>query len=149
MPPNLDRVDWIGLTTEDPVDPQRRIIDAHLHLWDHEGMGRHLIADFVAETRGGHNVTDVVFIESAMSYRETGPELLRPVGETEFAAAQARASDDYVTRVAAIVALADVMHWTMCSTRTKRQARDGSAEYDSRSRRIRAPRSTHATRPDS
>lgn len=96
-----DRLKWIALTREEPVDPRRRIIDAHHHLHG----GGYVVADLLADTGAGHNVTHTVFVETMTNYRETGPESLRPVGETEFVAAQARESG---ARIAAIVAFADL-----------------------------------------
>jgi L-fuconolactonase len=98
---------WLSLTREDPIDPQRRIIDAHHHL--HEAGDRtYLLDDLLADTRAGHNVTHTVFVETSAAYRAGGPEELRPVGETEFAAAQARESAGRETRIAAIVSFADL-----------------------------------------
>ena len=103
----LDHLHWLALTQEEPVDPKRRIVDAHHHLRDDEGH-RYLLADLLADTRAGHNVTHTVFVETMASYRTSGPERLRPVGETEYVAAQARESDHRATRIAAIVAYADL-----------------------------------------
>ena len=98
---------WLALTREEPLDPRRRIIDAHHHLHE-SGDYKYLLADLVADARSAHNVTDTVFVEAMESYRQAGPEALRPVGETEFVAAQARKSDQGATRIAAIVAFADL-----------------------------------------
>jgi L-fuconolactonase len=105
---NFDRWEWASLTSEEPVDSQRRIIDAHHHLWD-RGESKFLVDDLLAYTQAGHKVTDTVFMECRAFYRETGPEVLRPVGETEFIAGQARVSERRGTRVAAaIVSYADM-----------------------------------------
>jgi L-fuconolactonase len=101
------RAEWLALTREEPVDPHRRIVDAHHHLnpaQDH----RYLVDDLISDTRAGHNVTHTVYVETLASYRPDGPEELRPVGETEFAAAQARESDGRPTRIGAIVPYADL-----------------------------------------
>jgi predicted TIM-barrel fold metal-dependent hydrolase len=108
MASDFDRLEWIGLTREEPVDPERRIIDAHHHLWDH-GEGRtYLLDDFLADTGAGHKVTDSVFVECGTSYRQDGPKALRPVGETAFVAEHVRKSEGCATCVAAIVAFADL-----------------------------------------
>jgi L-fuconolactonase len=99
--------EWTKLTMEDPVDPRRRIVDAHHHLHDRQPEP-YLVDDLISDTRAGHNVTHTVCCETSVSYRDEGPEALRPVGETEFFAAQARASDGRATRIAAIVAFADL-----------------------------------------
>jgi L-fuconolactonase len=103
---NTERTEWLSLTAEDPVDPRRRIIDSHHHLYD-SGDRRYVYDDLVADI-GGHNVTDSVFIETVTNYREEGPEELRPVGETEFVAGQARLSERESPRLSAIVAFADL-----------------------------------------
>ena len=38
------RADWLALYREDIIDPARRIIDAHHHLWDRQG-GRYLLEE--------------------------------------------------------------------------------------------------------
>lgn len=99
--------EWITLTTEEPVDPRRRIVDAHHHLYD-RGADHYLLADLLADTGSGHNVTHTVVVEGKYGYRTEGPDALRPVGETEFFATQAAASDTAETQVAAIVSFADL-----------------------------------------
>ncbi len=105
---DCDRLEWIALTKEEPVDPARRIIDAHHHLWDREDQLRYLLDELVSDTRASHNVTDTVFVTCHTSYREEGPEHLRPVGETEFVASLGRAAGGWRTPVAGIVGFADM-----------------------------------------
>jgi L-fuconolactonase len=102
-----DHLQWLALTREEPLDARRRIVDAHHHLHDTEG-NRYLLDDLISDTRSGHNVTHAVFVETMAGYRQGGPEALRPVGETEFVAAQARESEGRATRIAAIVGFADL-----------------------------------------
>ncbi|MEZ5261758.1 MAG: amidohydrolase family protein [Acidimicrobiales bacterium] len=69
------------------------------------------LADLHADTGGGHNVVRTVFLECGAEYRTDGPEHLRPVGETEFVAAQAEASaGSGQAEIAAIVSTADPQH---------------------------------------
>jgi len=78
---------------EQPIDPQRPIIDPHLHHWEllpDSGTLRsshrflfHEALDMV--NRSGHNITHTVFAECLTMYRADGPPELAPVGETEFA----------------------------------------------------------------
>jgi L-fuconolactonase len=103
---SVDRTEWLTLTGEEPVDARRRIVDPHHHLYDSGGR-RYLYDDLISDM-GGHNVTDTVFIETVTNYRERGPEELRPVGETEFVAGQARASAGGTPRLSAIVSFADL-----------------------------------------
>jgi predicted TIM-barrel fold metal-dependent hydrolase len=99
----------IPVTREDAVDPHRQIVDSHHHLHQ-AGTDKaiYLLDDMLSHTRAGHNVTHTVFVEAGTGFRSGGPETLRPVGETEFVAAQARQSDQCATRVAAIVPFADL-----------------------------------------
>jgi predicted TIM-barrel fold metal-dependent hydrolase len=78
---------------EPPLDPDRPIIDPHLHLWDilaargsPQAPQRFLLAETL-ETLGasGHDVTHTVFVECQAMYRQDGPPELRSLGETEFA----------------------------------------------------------------
>lgn len=110
--------EWIGLTHEEPVDPARRIIDPHHHLWG-EGqrsnpntysggnepayLPEHLHADM-----NGHRFIGSVFVECGIGYRSEGPEHLRSVGETEFIAHQASLASGKGPPLLGIVADADV-----------------------------------------
>ncbi len=101
---------WLALVTEDPLDPERPIIDPHHHLWD-DARNPYLLDELLADTASGHRVVATVFVECLSMYRRDGPPALRPVGETEFVEAvateSARRGD--ATRVAAgIVGFADL-----------------------------------------
>src|SRR6185436_4301593 len=78
---------WLAQVVEEIIEPERRIIDPHHHLWF--GWGRfsdYLLADLWGDTESGHKIEKTVFIECGAGYRETGPDHLKPVGETEFVA---------------------------------------------------------------
>lgn len=78
---------------EQAIDPDRPIIDPHLHLWEiRETPGslqraqRFLLDELVATiAASGHRITHAVFVECHQMYRQDGPEELRSLGETEFA----------------------------------------------------------------
>lgn len=74
------------------IDPEVRITDPHHHIWLEDGLIPYSVADFAADTLGGHRVERSMFIECDRGYRTDGPEELRPVGETELAAGFARES---------------------------------------------------------
>ena len=86
---------WLDQAREEPIDPDRPIIDPHHHLW-HAVGGRsaYLLADLWSDTGSGHDITKTVFVECRASYNADSPEHLRPIGETEFVARVARASRD-------------------------------------------------------
>jgi L-fuconolactonase len=105
---------WLDKIRESALEPTLPIIDPHHHLWDYPKVtgGRYLLDELLADTGSGHNIVATVFMECASMYRESGPESLRPVGETEFVQgiAAMSASGTYgATRVAAgIVGFADL-----------------------------------------
>jgi len=105
------RAQWRALTREDPLEPDLPIIDAHHHLWARPN-DRYFIDEFLAEARSGHNIRASVFVECGSFYRASGPALMRPLGEVEFAngiAAMAASGVFGDTRVAAgIVGTADL-----------------------------------------
>lgn len=79
--------------SELPIDKDRPIIDAHHHLWDvgqgHSKPTQAFFMEDLAREARDHNVVASVYLQVGASYLDTGPAALRPVGETEFAAAQA------------------------------------------------------------
>jgi predicted TIM-barrel fold metal-dependent hydrolase len=103
---------WLAKQPPEPIlDPDLPIIDTHHHLWQRPDH-RYLLDDFLADVRTGHNVVATVFEECHAMYRASGPEEMRPVGETEFVAGIAAMSASGLygpTRVAAgIVGFADL-----------------------------------------
>ncbi len=96
-------------TLEPIVDPDRPIVDPHHHLWRRPG-GDYLLEDLWADTGSGHHIERTVFVECRAEYRDSGPEHLRPVGETEFVRkiAEASAANPEQATIAAIVGHADL-----------------------------------------
>lgn len=74
---------WLDQVREPALEPERPICDPHHHLWDRAGY-RYLEDELLADLGTGHRVVSTVFVECAWAWRETGPEPLRPVGETAF-----------------------------------------------------------------
>ena len=85
--------EWQAGTQETAVDPHLPIIDPHHHLREGES-GRYHLSELAADLAGGHNILATVFIDSQTRYRREGPELLRPVGETEFVVASLAAEHE-------------------------------------------------------
>ncbi len=104
--------EWLQSVTEEPVDPDRPIIDPHHHLWRTPRWGSpYLLPDLWADTGSGHRIEKTVFVECRANYFKDGPESLRPVGETEFVAEiaeRSRQGGEGHARIAAIVAHADL-----------------------------------------
>jgi predicted TIM-barrel fold metal-dependent hydrolase len=96
---------------EEVLEPERPICDPHHHLWDHPGR-RYLLDELLADTGSGHNVVATVFVECMSMYRASGPQEMRPIGETEFVngiAAMSASGGFGRTRVASgIVSFADL-----------------------------------------
>lgn len=104
------RADWLALDVEAVFEPSLPIVDAHHHLWNEPG-NPYLLDAFLEDLESGHNIAATVFVQAHYGYRESGPEALRPVGETEKAEAMrlAALARPGSTRVAdAIVAHVDL-----------------------------------------
>jgi predicted TIM-barrel fold metal-dependent hydrolase len=103
--------EWLSQHTEDILDPDREIVDPHHHLW-HQEATLYDLDDLWGDTGGGHNITQTVFVECGSSYRDTGPDHLKPVGETEYVAERAKrsASTGGKATISGIVARADLDH---------------------------------------
>jgi predicted TIM-barrel fold metal-dependent hydrolase len=72
---------WDGLYI---IDPERPIVDAHHHIFNRPG--REYMADrYRADIASGHRVIASVYMEAGAFLRPDGPEMLRPIGELEFA----------------------------------------------------------------
>lgn len=70
---------------DEPVlEPDLPIIDAHHHLFTRPGL-RYLLDDYLADAALGHRIVATVYMELHSFARRDGPELLRPLGEVEFA----------------------------------------------------------------
>ena len=70
---------------DEPIlDPDLPIIDAHHHLFDRPAL-RYMLDDYLADARAGHKVVASVYVETQAFARPGGPEVLRPLGEIEFA----------------------------------------------------------------
>lgn len=101
---------WLAQHTEAALEPGLAIIDPHHHLSDH-GWGGYLAGDLLADLGAGHRIESTVFIQVGFAYRGSGPEWLKPVGETERVVAIAREAEQagQATRVCAgIVGFADL-----------------------------------------
>jgi len=105
------KVTWLSLHREEILEPDLPIIDSHHHLWERAGS-RYLLDDCLADMRTGHSIRASVFVECGACYRKSGPVLMAPVGEVEFAngiAAMAASGNSGGPLIAAgIVGTADI-----------------------------------------
>ena len=96
---------------EDVIEQALRIVDPHHHIWDQPG-NRYMFDDLLVDLQSGHNIIASVYVQTYTMSRASGPELMRPVGETEFAngiAAQSASGNYGSTQVCAgIVGSADI-----------------------------------------
>lgn len=100
---------WLSSVKEEIIDPDRRIIDSHHHLW-RTGLV-YQVDDLWRDTESGHNIVKTVFVDCEAEYRPDGPEHLKCLGETEFVVEQARLSEagtDGQAIIAAIVSRANL-----------------------------------------
>ncbi len=101
---------WLDLHHEEIIEPDRAIVDAHHHLWQEPG-NPYLLDAFAADLATAHRIGATVFVQAHFGYHPSGPEELRPVGETEKVVAIARTarSANHPTDIAAgIVGFADL-----------------------------------------
>ncbi len=91
-PRPLPNSDWLGKLPEEILEPDLPIVDPHHHLWDHPGS-RYLLDELLADVNSGHNIVATVFIQCGSGYRNSGPEEMRPIGESEFVRAIAEEGD--------------------------------------------------------
>ncbi len=75
---------WLGGHSEEALEPELPIIDAHHHLWV-RGTHRYLLEEYLADIDSGHNIVGTVFVQCGAMYRPEGDVAERPLGETEFA----------------------------------------------------------------
>ena len=105
---------WLARATpEDPIEPDLPIVDAHIHFWQHHTGYGYFVEDLARDVaESGHSVEATMFVEARSMYRASGPEHLRCVGETEFAAGMGAIADShtYTTcrAAAGIIAFADL-----------------------------------------
>lgn len=77
--------------SETAIEPDLPVVDAHHHVWDrkdHALATLYPVERLLQDLDGGHHVTGTVYAECSSHYRPSGPEELRPVGETEWIVAQ-------------------------------------------------------------
>ena len=109
-PRPLPNPEWLGRLSEGILEPDLPIVDPHHHLWDHPGS-RYLLDELLADVNSGHNIVATVFIQCGSGYRTSGPEEMRPIGESEFVRAIAEEADRRGTKTkicAGIVSFADL-----------------------------------------
>ena len=78
------RKDWLAQVTEETIEPTRRIVDPHHHFFvKSEVYPYYDLSELVADT-ATHGVEQTVYLQCWEGHRESGPEHMKPVGETEW-----------------------------------------------------------------
>lgn len=75
---------WLAARSEEPVDADMPIVDAHHHLYDRPNA-RYLLDELLKDLYSGHNVRATVTVQARAMLRADAPAHLQPLGETEFA----------------------------------------------------------------
>ena len=76
--------EWLALRPEEALEPDLPIIDSHHHLWVRPGT-QYLLDEFLADVKTGHDIRGSVFVDCGAFYRKSGPALMAPLGQLEFA----------------------------------------------------------------
>ncbi len=100
------RDEWLQSCHESIIEPELPIVDAHHHFYDRPGW-RYLQDDYRADACSGHAVRASVYMQALTHYRSSGPEALKPVGETEYVAG-ATGAGEAIAIAAGIVGHADL-----------------------------------------
>jgi L-fuconolactonase len=82
-PHPLVRPAWLARVQEEVLEPGLPIIDPHHHLWHDRPFGRYMPEQLFADLATGHRIVATVFMQCGWNHRTSGPEPLRPAGETE------------------------------------------------------------------
>jgi L-fuconolactonase len=77
----MDKESWLKLNPEETLEPDLEIIDSGMHIVD--TPTRHYLPEDFLREKAQQNVKKTVFIQCSFGYRQTGPEEMRVVGETE------------------------------------------------------------------
>ncbi|WP_345539107.1 amidohydrolase family protein [Variovorax defluvii] len=74
---------WLGAQSEDVIEPELPIIDAHHHIWSRAAP--YLVPELVGDLACGHNLRGTVYVEAGFAWREEGDPRFASVGEVEYA----------------------------------------------------------------
>lgn len=101
---------WLAQVTEEISDPDRIIVDPHHHFFDgSEYFQKYDLEKLRADT-ATHQIVQTVYLQCGEHHRTTGPDALKPVGETEWVdsiAAIAR-EDPEQTQIGAMIGTAEL-----------------------------------------
>lgn len=101
------REDWLGQRREEALEPELAIVDAHHHFYDRPGW-TYLRDEYMADATSGHSVEASVYMQALTRYRDSGPEHMKPVGETEYVVRSTVPQPDQPQIAQSIVGYADL-----------------------------------------
>ena len=98
--------EWFSQVNEDTIDPSRRIVDPHHHLWPVGGALPYGLNELLDDANSGHLIEKTIFIECGSSYDMSEPEHRASLGETRFVAAESARDPRHL--IAGIIAHIDL-----------------------------------------
>lgn len=75
--------DWLAMRTEEVIEPDLPIVDAHHHFWQRKDP--YFAAELLEDIQTGHMIRGTVYTECHSMYRADGDPRFSSVGEVEFA----------------------------------------------------------------
>ena len=76
------REDWLAQVAEPALEPTWEVVDPHHHFFSSGDFFQRYDLDTLRADTAAHRVTQTVFLQCGEHHLESGPEALRPVGET-------------------------------------------------------------------
>lgn len=104
------REEWLAQVIEPAFEPTWEVVDPHHHFFSSGDFFQRYTLDTLRADTAAHHVSQTVFLQCGEHHLTSGPESLRPVGETiwvDSIAAAARAEPDAV-QIGGIVATAEL-----------------------------------------
>jgi len=104
------REDWLAQVVEPAFEPDWEVVDPHHHFFSSGDFFQRYDLDVLQADTAAHRVTQTVFVQCGEHHFTTGPEALRPVGETMWVdglATAARSRPD-TAQIGAIVGTAEL-----------------------------------------
>ncbi|HEY2245548.1 MAG TPA: hypothetical protein VGH47_15255 [Xanthobacteraceae bacterium] len=94
-----DPASWNGSENTALIHAAKVVADAEArntgktYLVGRAASGADALDELLADVNSGHNIAATVFIQCGSGYRTSGPEEMRPIGESEFVRAIAKEGD--------------------------------------------------------
>ena len=76
------REDWLAQSSEEAIEPTRRIVDPHHHFFAHAAEFPDYDLEQLWADTDTHKMAQTVYLQCWEGYRQDGPEDMKCVGET-------------------------------------------------------------------